>query len=150
MLNARREYHYAADCAERWLQLLRGENQREAFLLTLAYDQRPARAEEEVQGEFGSRTVLVVEGPDNFLGQPEIRALADPGNPVKLMGLASRQLIGKRATYRLIFDLHAPKLTPPDYFAIVEALRVPGIDGNHHWQIGSYQLVAKNSGQLIQ
>ena len=148
-LNSRREYYYAAHCAERWLQLLRGENPREAFLLTMSYDQRPAGANEAVQTEFGVRTVMVNEGPEKFMEQVEIVALADPANPVKLTGLANRIVTGKRATYRLVFDLHAPKFTPPDYFAIVEAMKTPGVDGGTYWQIGGCQLIAKNSGEPI-
>ncbi len=148
-LNARREYRYAAHCVEHWLRLLRGENPREAHLLSLAFHERPATADEEVRSEIRGHAPLVFESQVDFLKRSEIAALADPGNQIKLTGLASREVNGKRAVYGFAFDLHAPKLTPPDYIAIVEAIRIPGVDGGSYWQIGYCRLIAKNRGLPI-
>lgn len=148
--NSQREYYYAAGCVEDWLRLLRGENPTEAYLLTLAYDQRPGKPGEDVQTELGTeRTPLVLEQQGTFLEQVEIAALANPNNQVKLAGLAGREFTGQRAAYRIVLDLHAPKMIPQDYYAVVEALRMPGIDGGRYWQIGGCQLISKHLGPIV-
>ena len=148
--NSQREYHFATNCAKQWLRLLRGENPREAYLLTLGYDLRPTEAAEAVPSSVRkNNAVILMESQQSILNQPGIQMLANPANRVEFTGLAGKEFDGKRAFYRLIVNLYAPESTPSDHFAIIRVQGFPGRDGVEHWQIGNCDVFVKQTGAQI-
>jgi hypothetical protein len=151
LMNSRSEYQYALGCTERWLQLLRGENPREAYLLTIAYNMRPIRPDEDVPAEIKDfKAPFVPESQVAFHDQPAIKVLADSTSTLRYMGLVRRATGKERSMYRFVYDVHAPSATPPDYYAMIEAQMFRGPDGINYWQIGSWEMVAKDLGQPVQ
>lgn len=151
LMNSRSEYQYAQGCAERWLRLLRGENPREAYLLTIAYNMRPTRPDEDVPAEIKDfKAPFVPESQVAFHDQPAIKVLADTTSTLRFAGMVRRVTGKERAMYRFVYEVHAPSATPPDYYAMIETQRFLGPDGVNYWQIGSWEMVAKNLGKPAQ
>lgn len=150
-MNSRREYRFALDCTERWLRLLRGENPREAYLLTMTYNLRPVQQGEDVPFAIrNSNRVLLPESEMAFDDQPAIKVLSDTASSLRYLGLVRTERGKDRASYRFVYDVHAPRANPNDFYAVIETQRLRGPDGVHYWQVGSWEMIAKNLGKPTQ
>jgi hypothetical protein len=140
-MNDRYQYRYAVGCVDHWLEMLRGENPREAYLLTLPPNQRPADPAGQVAGHVGEGSRQVVPISENeFFENPVYAELADIYHRLDLVAYSQLRSNDGRAQYRLLYQIFDTQLASPEQLAMIEVIGAPGPDGRQYWQIGPCQL----------
>lgn len=145
--NARREYSAAIHSVDHWIQLLRSNRFREAFLLKVPFNMRPDQGDDSPDSESRvANKVLILGSQDEFAKNRDIQILSNPKNQVRTLGVATRTTSGKQVFFEIACEVRAIEPEVKDYVAFVEVGRVPGVSGDptQYWQIGGCQLVAKS------
>lgn len=141
-VNARRDSHAAVSVANTWLELLRGKNPREAFLLSLAYNLRPVSADQDLPKMMRTgQGMAVLDSDEQFLELPEIILIANPVNKLTLLGLTHKFTHRRGTDYSISYLLQATQPEPANLIAIIELYQRPDTNGTIHWQFGQCRIV---------
>jgi hypothetical protein len=142
-LNQRREYNFVIQSADRWLELLRGENPQEAYFLSLDPGARPEPGQENIDLSDASNRRMVAMGDtqEQFMSNPGVAVFADPRNSLTYIALAKRPASFLRKEYWITYRIHVPGPTPQDKIGIIEFMQQPDLGGPVHWQIGNCRLL---------
>jgi hypothetical protein len=140
-LNEQREFNFAIGSVQTWLDLLRGGNPHEAYLLTMPPNTRPVELGENVINlrQVGSSFVKI-ESEQEFLAKPVNMTLADPTNQVQIIGYVRQVSPDGRILYRFVCQVSNPMQSLPGRRVTIDFQSAFAVGGTVDWQIGNRQL----------
>ena len=141
-LNARSEIQFAQNGVDHWLELLRGKNPREAYLMTLTNWQRPTDPNAAMPPATRSqRATIMPVTQTEFRDLPEIRMISDPANQLRFMRLAAKLESRPNVDYHFVYEIVHPQIRNKRMFAVLGIRKSTEPDGSAHWQMAHYQVV---------